>query len=402
MTWSLRRSSSSRSTSCPGERVRSLLSLVLRWDSRLVRKRRRFFGVPLFLLAAIAVHERRTVLRSAGFALAGFVLVGAFGYVLNVVHTGRVLGDPYALGPLRQPNLSFIGTASTAARLGYNFVDLSGYPVPKGATEPFETAAKALFRVAGIPVNPPESTVLEPPVPSAFSFTVNTHSDEIVSYFGPLGALLLLPLSAGFLVAALAGRAPPLFLVPSLAIPSFILGIALFSRYNEFNGRYLLPAAVVAMSLVSWLYRHRSLAAMAIAVGVLTLFLTHIENRWKPTGEDGRTPIWSLTRPQAQSTNWPRMVGVIEAVEKHVPAHGRLGYALSYNDWIYPFYGPNLTRRLVKVPREGLFEAAERNRLDAIIITRKVPRVMPGLEGNPVSRHDLRVSRSKDRLDPTS
>ena len=143
-------------------------------------------GLPLLLLAAVLVHQRRHLLRGVALACAGFFLVGAYGYALNVVHTGRPLGDPSALGPLRRDDHDLLGTASTAARVGYKFIDFSGYPIPDRATEPVEDTAEWLFRVARIPVNPASSTILGPPVPSPFTFTINTAADEIPSYFGPL------------------------------------------------------------------------------------------------------------------------------------------------------------------------------------------------------------------------
>ena len=335
------------------------------------------FGVPLLLLAALLVLDRRHVLRGVGFACAGFALVGAYGYVLNVVHTDRPLGDPSALGPLRQPELAFSGAISSAARMGYNFMDLSGYPIPRETTRPIEVAGTRLFRMAHIPVNPASSTVLGQ-FAAPFTFEVNRRAEETRSYFGPLGALVLLPLSIGFVIAVALGRAPPLFLVPALAVPFFIVGVALSTRYNEYNGRYLLPGVMLAIPLTAWLYRRRSLAAAVAGIGVLTLVMAHVGNEKKPTGVHGGPPIWSMARVEAQTLGWRQTAPVIERVEQNVPADGRLGYVLQYNDWIYPFYGPGLTRRLVKLPRDGLFASAEQSDLEAVIVTGKVPELARG------------------------
>ena len=154
--------------------------------------------------------------------------------------------------------------------------------------------------------------------------------------------------------------------------------VALSSRYSEFNGRYLLPAVVVAMPLVASTYRHRILAAAIAGIGLTTLLLVHIDNERKPTGADGGRPIWSMTRTEARTVGWRQMAQVIQAVERTVPADGTLGYVLSYNDWIYPFYGDNLARRLIKVPRNGLFAAAERRDLNVVIVTGSAPEPAPG------------------------
>ena len=328
-------------------------------------------ALPLLLLAAILVHDRNEVLFGIVASFAGFALVGGYGYVLNLAHTGRPLGEPYALGPLPQPDPTFSGTASTAARLGYNFLDLSGYPVPSGATRPIERAGEELFRVARIPVNPPEATVLEPPrIASPFSFTVNTRSEETRSYYGPLTVLVLLPLSCACLLTVARRRAPLIFLVPVLAIPMFILGVAYSTRYNEFSGRYLLPGVVLAMPLAALVYRRdRVVAALVAGIGALTLAWVHLANEVKPSGGVRAPAVWSMTRAEAQSITSEGMAPVIESVERHVPQDGRLGFALRYNDWIYPFYGPRLDRHLVRLPRRGTLEEADRLGVDAIVVS---------------------------------
>jgi Dolichyl-phosphate-mannose-protein mannosyltransferase len=328
-------------------------------------------ALPLLLLAAILVHDRDKVVFGIVAAFAGFALLGAYGYVLNLAHTGRPLGEPYALGPLPQPDPTLAGTASTAARLGYNFLDLSGYPVPDRVTRPIERAGEEVFSAARIPVNPPEATVLEPPrIASPFSFTINTRSEETRSYYGPLAVLVLLPLAIASLLAVARRRAPAILLVPVLAIPLFILGVAYSTRYNEFNGRYLLPGVVLAMPLAALVYRRdRVVAAVVAGIGALTLTWVHLGNEIKPSGGVRAPAVWTMTRAEAQSITSDGMAPVIESVERHVPPDGRLGYALRYNDWIYPFYGPRLDRRLVKLPRRGFLEEADRLGLDAIVVS---------------------------------
>jgi Dolichyl-phosphate-mannose-protein mannosyltransferase len=335
-------------------------------------------ALPLLLLAAMLVHDRREVLEGVLFAFAGFALVGAFGYVLNLAHTGRPLGAPYAFGPLLRPEPTVSGSASTAARLGYNFLDLSGYPVPRRLTRPVERVGEELFRLAHIPVNPPDSTVLEPPrIASPFAFTLNVRSEETRAYYGPLGALLLLPAVVWSLVAVARRRAPPILLVPALAIPLYILGVAVSTRYNEFNGRYLVPAVIFAMPLVALVYRRRALSAAVAGVAALTLAFVHIGNEVKPTGALRKPAIWDMSRAQAQAAKWPGMQEVIENVERHVPSDEKLGYALRYNDWVFPWYGPRLDRRLVKLPRRDFIEEAERAGLDSVLVSGVVKATPP-------------------------
>lgn len=329
-------------------------------------------ALPLLLLAAILVHDRREVLFGIAAAFAGFAVVGAYGYVHNLAHTGRPLGG-LELRPAVKTEPTFSGTASTAARLGWNFLDLSGYPVPSAATRPIERAGEELYRVAHIPVNPPDSTQLEPErVATPFAFTINDSSEETRSYFGPLVPLMLLPLTIVSLVAVARRRAPPVLLVPALAIPMFVLGAAYATLYTEFHGRYLLLGVVLAMPLAALVYRRRRIAAVAASVGALTLLLVHVANEVKVSGAIWKPAVWSMTRSQAQSVTSEGMQSVIDSVDRHVAEDGRLGYVLRDYDWIYPFYGPRLERRLVTLPRRGYLKEADRVGVDAVIVSRLV------------------------------
>jgi hypothetical protein len=237
-------------------------------------------------------------------------------------------------------------------------------------TRPIERVGEGLFEVAHIPVNPRDSTVLEPPrIASPFSFKLNVRSEETRAYYGPLGALILLPAVVWALVAVTRRRAPPILLVPALAIPLYIAGVALSTRYNEFNGRYLVPGVIFAMPLVALVYRRRALSAVVAGVAALSLVFVHLGNEVKPTGALRKPAIWDMSRAQAQSAKWPGMQYVIESVERNVPSDEKLGYALRYNDWVFPWYGPRLDRRLVKLPRRDFIEEAERIGLESVLVS---------------------------------
>ena len=354
---------------CLGRTRRELALAGVAVGLALGTKATAFIALPLLLLAVLIAHDRRNLIRAAAFASAGFAVVGAHGYILNVAHTGRALGASDALGPLLRPEPSVGGTISTAARVSWNFLDLSGYPISGSTLQPIERGGAWFFHVAHIPLNPEDSTVLAPQkIATPFVFTVNTRVEETLSYFGPLGVLLFL-LSLAFILAVALRRARPGYLVPALAIPLFVLGVAISTRYNDFNGRYLIPAVVLTMPLVAVLYRNRGVAAAIAVIGALTLPLVHLSTENKPSGARDLPAVWTMTRARAQAVKDVNIMYVIESVERRVPADGRLGYVLDYNDWVYPLYGTRLERHLVKLPRHGMLRAAEHKNVDAIVIS---------------------------------
>jgi hypothetical protein len=325
----------------------------------------------LFALAALSVPAGPALARAAAFAVVSFLLLGAYGYVQNIVETRRVFGDPAAVAGL-QPDETLAGTASTAARLLYRFVDVSGLESAQAWTGPIERAGETAFDLLRIPVNPAEATG------RTFSFRVNVRSDPDVSYFGPLGVLLVLPLTLAFSCVLL--RRPERAVL-ALSIPLAVVAIALVYRYNEFVGRFLLTPVALVMPLSAWLYGRRILAAAVAAVGVVALGLAHAHDVAKPTGLGGTAPVWRLSREEAQGVTRIGMPEVLGVIERRIPERARVGVLLGEDDWDYPLYGPRLRRRLVPLPRYAALGEAERRGLHWVVVgATPGPGYLPGWE----------------------
>src|SRR5207247_5528310 len=84
-------------------------------------------GLALLALLALIRQPRRErlVVLTAASAI-GFAAVGFYGYGLNLIETGKPLGDPIAQGGTQPDQITFGGTVSTVARVGYRFFDFSG------------------------------------------------------------------------------------------------------------------------------------------------------------------------------------------------------------------------------------------------------------------------------------
>ncbi len=284
----------------------------------------------------------------------------------------------------RQPEQTFPGTLSTTARLLYRFVDVSGLGRASEWTGPIERGGEAVFDAIGIPSNPPESTG------RVFSFRVNVRSDPDLSYFGPLGVLLVLPLAFAFVWRL--PRTPERALL-ALSLPLALVAVALTYRYNDFVGRFLLTPVGLVMPLAAWLYRRRALAAAVAAVGAVALLLAHAYDVAKPTGLGGTVPAWELSRAEAQGLTWIGMPEVLEVIEQQIPEPAHVGVILGDNDWDYPLYGPGLARRLEPLPRVGALKEAESRGLHWVVVgaTPPGPAYLPGWEVRffPVSEWTL-------------
>jgi 4-amino-4-deoxy-L-arabinose transferase-like glycosyltransferase len=296
-------------------------------------------AVPALALLALAAGGVRRLAWGAGATLIAFLLVGSYGYALNLIHTGSPLGEAATNAPL-QPERTFDGTVSTVARVGFRLIDLSGYSVDDDILAVIGDAGRWTFDTLHIPVNPDESTLQE------FAFFVNTAPEEDNSYFGPLGFLLLVPLSVVFLVRFAARRAGRTQAALAAALPLYILGLALAYRYNPWIGRFLLTPVALTMPLAAVVYRFRALAALVAVVGVATLSVAHRHSTTHPTGAAGQPVVWRLDRASTIALRFPPMKETLWGVDNTVPENVTILALVGENDFVYALYGPNLTRRV--------------------------------------------------------
>jgi 4-amino-4-deoxy-L-arabinose transferase-like glycosyltransferase len=312
------------------------------------------YALPVLVALALVTLSRRRLAECAAAAATAFLLVGSYGYVLNRVETGRLLGDRSVTDPYRPAQVTLEGTASTVARIGFRFFDLSALHPKSEVPEAISAAGRHIFDTLGIPANPAETSV-EP----RFDFAVGQAASEDISYFGPLGVLLVLPLSIGFAVVSITRREQWQRLALALALPVTVLEIALTYRYNIWLGRFLIMPVLLTMPLAAVLYRRPLAAAAAAVVGAVTLVAAHAFNVAKPTGLEGTRPVWSLPRPEAQALTRPGIEDALVAVDRRVPENARVGI-VGLEEWSYPVYGRKLDRRLVPLPHAHPLAAAER------------------------------------------
>jgi hypothetical protein len=302
--------------------------------------------VPVIVIGALALPRRRAA-EIACSAVAALAFVGMYAYVQNLAQTGRVQGRAaeFSADP---PQLTVAGTVSSVARTTYGLLDLSGFHPPAVITEHIAGAGTRLFKVLGIPLNPPESTL-----DIRFAARATTVPNEDWSAFGPLGFLLLLPLSLVFLAKWALGKADSRRGALALVLPLYIIGLALGTRWNPFVERFVITAAALTLPLAAaiWVHRRLRLATVLVAAAALTLALGY--DHAKPTGLAGTTPVWDRSHVDAQTIQRPDMFAVLSAVQRHVPEHARLGVNLVAGDWEYPLWGARLGRKLVWLPEQS-------------------------------------------------
>jgi len=358
------------------------------------------YAVPIPVALAL-LRGRRDGVRVASAAAASFVLLGMWGFVLNLAHTGSVLGRGGGRVE-QQASPSLTGSPTTAFRVVHDLLDLSGLGLPltdllaglsivvagvgfafarrRGAT--FAAAGFAAFAAAvpllvprlipivahgmkivgegvHLPVSDPATTGAK------FFWGVDFGSSEDLSAFGVFGgpALLLVSLA----VLARRRRIDPARLVLASAFPLFIVLLALTSKYNLWLARFLLVPAALAAPLLAVFGRRRLPAFTIAAVAVVQLALVHVHNQRKPLTATLPAP-WNATQQQAlRSTFRPGYAQVVTRLGRATPLPC-LGAVLQSDDPGFLLFGPRLQHRVEFLPARGAVEATRDRGLDDVVV----------------------------------
>jgi hypothetical protein len=230
------------------------------------------------------------------------------------------------------------------------------------------TSMYALLRTSHFPIDPSGTSE------GVFSWRPSSRDHEDFSYFGPLGAIVLV-VAAGSLTPA-AWRRSPSRAALALCLPVFLAGLALAYRFNEFLGRFMLLPVVVVAALLAGLYERRALAVGVASLAVATLALVQINNELKPM----RRAPWSLSRAETLDLqSWQAGIGAgVDALETTVPADACVGAALGADDASYPLFGPHLRRRVSYVAPLATGLGAPTD--DAVILGPGESSLQPGVD----------------------
>jgi hypothetical protein len=382
-----------------GERDAALagLALALAVGTKLTAA----LALPGILVLAFAARLSRrgavTLCLSLG---AAFAALDSWVYVENVVNTGHVLGQGGGRVE-HSPALTPIGWLASLIRILYRFLDLSGAPrevfVSGGTLLLVALLLSAIVfgrrprapwggsLAAGLTAG---TTILTLPLivlltalvlrtvltrthfpiaPSgtsegSFSWGVSSRVHEDFSYAGPLGLVLLVALAATLRPRVARNRTRAALPIGFLL---FLAGVAGAYRFNDFVGRFMLVAVVVAAPLLASVYRWRALAAGVAALALTTLVVTNVQNELKPV----RDAPWSLSRAEVLGLqSWQNgFARGVEALGGTVPEDGCIGALLGGDDAAYPLFGADLRRRVsyIAPPPPGVAVAPAK---DAVIV----------------------------------
>lgn len=343
--------------------------------------------VPVLVWLAWLGGRRRLKLALLG-AGVGLLTGGVWGFVLNTAETGNPLGHGQGrTGNTVTPSLG--GELRSVAHLLDRLGDVSVLPL--WATVAFAlagagAASVVVLRAApgargwqtllsaasvGLPLCAPLIALGVTHIPAGDPPWVGRSANEDYSAFGPLGmfALVIAPLA----VLVGAGRRDRRQLALALALPSYLILLALYAKYNIWITRFLIVPAVLTAPLFPRLFANRAASAALLAVGTVTVALTLTHDASKPLqGAYGYS--WQLDQAQAiaegsaQPTD--RLVGAaVVAYARLVPAKACVGAVLDPDEPAFLLYGHSLSHHVVYLPSLAALQQAYASGLSYVVIS---------------------------------
>ena len=380
------------------------------------------------LLALALLRGRKALLLAAIGATLGLLAIGSWSFVLNLAHTGQLLGAGGGrLADTTSP--SYPGSLVTLLSILYATMDLSvlwpaaivglavvgvGVAVARGwrpfrggdlRTAALESAEIAVPFAAPVLVLLGAATLayatgalghpLRGPHGSystlGFFGGLNNTADENASAFGPLGGAVLVGVPVLTAIATIVRKGDRRLLVLAAALPSFLILLALGSNFNPWLSRFLIVPAAVTAPLLARLFRGRAISAAYLVVSLFVIALGITRLHTKRLVSSFGVP-WQLTQAAALAESGQgETARALALYDAAVPAHAEVGALLSEGDPSYLLGGPELGRRVTYLPLAGAQPEAARLRLRYVVIIDQPPQqaVAAKFKAAGWSIHDL-------------
>jgi hypothetical protein len=339
----------------------------------------------------------RAFLRIVAGASAGLVLAGWWGYWLNLAHGGHLLGGGFGRDVGASPPLS--AGPGTVLHVLYRLFDVStlsdrligGLAIAGLATGALVfvlghrrwgrwtslrragsvaiALAVPLLVLVGAAGFAAAARAVHLPVKVASESGLDRRANEDYSAFGPVGALMLLGTPALTVVLYLAGRVDRRYLALALALPVFLILMAVELAYNPFVTRFLLVPAVLTAPLFGIVLGSRAAASALLVVAAVALVWTLEYDRTKPYRSQAGHP-WHMTQVQAlQYVFEPAAAPADDAYERLVPPHACVGAILGPDEPSYLLWGRDRDRRVFYLPSTASLDPALAEGLYYVVIS---------------------------------
>ena len=350
-------------------------------------------ALPALIVVAALGRPRQPWLSLAAAGFAGIAL-GSGWYLLNLAETGELDGG-LAEAADQRVELSLPAITTEAMRLTLDLVDMSGAPRPHstlyfasagviallglwtarrsiGQGMGFAAASIVVACIYFVPRLVAEGqdlvirawSALGHPDTAPFeaAWDLNEEADPVLSWYGPLGALLLCLGTVAVVVLWRREKLPRVVLGFVLAPWMLLLTLSLTVVWDPFRGRFLVFGVALAAATWGALARWPAVAGAVAAVGVTSLALALANYQGRPSGLADVWPrdeppvvsvssIWAASRPEAQARLRPQEGEeiVYDYFAKTVPDDAAVAVVARENEYLSPYFGSRLSRNVALV-----------------------------------------------------
>ncbi|MFL5839325.1 MAG: glycosyltransferase family 39 protein [Thermoleophilaceae bacterium] len=182
--------------------------------------------------------------------------------------------------------------------------------------------------------------------PSGYSYAFHHSVNDSRGGFGPILLVFLLPL---VLFELGRGRSSRLRRAFAGSAALYLLLFPVVVQYDPDATRLALPGVVLGAPLLAALAFRRWTALPATVLAVVVLVFSVLQNPLKPLLDPGVTPAFELTRHQQLAINRGEMARVLDVVEARIGPTAPLAFVGSRDAFDYPFFGPHLERRVIRL-----------------------------------------------------
>ncbi len=369
--------------------------------------------LPVLVWLAVRQGRRPLTVALAG-GVIGFVVLGMWGYVLNVAETGHVLGA--GTGTLEdRASPSYPGSVQNGLYLLYGLMDLSvlsndlidwlavagllagaGVAVWALRSERMRRAARDGALVAlpffapllvlagaaliadatgrlGFPLRGPNGALV--PLDASLGHTYTRVSSSDYSAFGPIAIVALIAACLIAVAAYIRHRADARHLVLACALPCFLVLMSASTIWTPYLVRFFTVPAVLAAPLLAWLFPRRAMIAAFAAVAGLTVALTVARDPAKPLSSPyGYGRPWNLSQELALTTNSRADdAKAVAGLDRTLPSRVCLGSIVQESDPTYLLYGSHFQRHVVYLPHGNPVTPAIEKGLTEVVVSTGLP-----------------------------
>lgn len=310
-------------------------------------------GLFLVLVATLWIIGRRAItniLIWGAASVAGFLLVGAFGYIQNMI----VYQNPFSVSQwtsvIVSPKVSRIELLFENSLL-YLIQMLDFVTLPHSINESLSRLEVKVIEklISGFKIfNHQRLSDWRQYLNFILYSPLGIHEDTI--WFGPLAFLVVLPASLYHMVIGVR-RKEITSLTLILLATGFGLTLATMIGWSPYRGRYFTIAATLFAPFVFIVFGmqwwQKTARWVITFLSILIMIQTTLFNRSKPlVGPDS---VWSIDDIKVRTQNNRGMESILRMVDELVPPSARLATKLGGNAWDYPLFGENFQRTIIQV-----------------------------------------------------